>query len=302
MRKRGFFSRLLLRLRWLLRNLKLFRFRARKRADAEKEAAKKAGECEIKMSVFSSSDSPSPVEDGDSLERKVIAEATSRRITERVVAVDASLPAPSLPESDGGMHGADADEHDAAPEEQDEAARELGTNEEELGTTAEKHDAAPEEHGSADEEQGENSSPLSSSLERALEALPNSAAHAPLPESLTVFFTERVQEIRETESGSTEWACLLADFADELQMMRAAQSPQRQKVSDLFLSAIREELSREGGELLDSDEWDPQIQRAVEVVHTGRDGEREQVDRKDSFGLRLRGKLLRKQNVKLTKS
>lgn len=267
------------------------------------------------MAVFSPSDSASSDEDGDSLERKVVAEGASRRISGSEVAVDASLPAPSLPESDGGMHGADADEHDAAPEEQDEAARELGTNEEEHDataeehdaapeepdTTAEKHDAAPEEHGSADEEQGENSSPLSSSLERALEALPNSAAHAPLPESLTVFFTERVQEIRETESGSTEWAGLLADFADELQMMRAAQSPQGQKLLDLFLSAIREDLGREGGELLDSDEWDPQIQRAAEVVHTGRDGEREQVDRKDSFGLRLRGKLLRKQNVKLTK-
>lgn len=116
------------------------------------------------------------------------------------------------------------------------------------------------------------------------------------------FFTERVQEALESEIGSTEWACLLADFADELQMMRAAQSPQGQKLLDIFLSAIREDLSREGGELLDSDEWDPQIQRAVEVVHTGRDGEKEQIDRKDSFGLRLRGKLLRKQNVKLTKS
>lgn len=293
-RKRGFFSRLLLCLRWLLRSLKLFRLRARKRVDAEQDAAEKAGECKIKMASLASTDSASSVEDGDFLEQEVVAEATLRRITGSEVDVEASLPAPSLPESDGSMHGADADEHDAAPEEQDEAARELGTNEEE-------HDAAPEEHDASSEEQGENSAPLSSSLERALEALPNSAAHAPLPESLTVFFTERVQEIRETESGSTEWAGLLADFADELQMMRAAQSPQGQKLLDLFLSAIREDLGREGGELLDSDEWDPQIQRAVEVVHTGRDGEREQVDRKDSFGLRLRGKLLRKQNVKLTK-
>lgn len=264
-RERDFLSRLLLRLLKFLHNLKLFR--ARKRSDVKKGAQKRAVKCEMKISPPSSPDSDPLVGHGSPVEQGGVDVPPLRGEAKREVVA-------SLPSSDAGMH-----------------------------------DASSEEHGAEFEEQGENSelrgadSPhLSSSLERALEALYISAAHAPISESLTVFFTERVQELRETESGSTEWAGLLADFADELQMMHASQTPQEQQVSDLFLSSIREDLSREGGELLDSDEWDPQIQRAVEVVHTGRDGEREQIDRKDSFGLRLRGKLLRKQNVKLTKS
>ena len=92
-----------------------------------------------------------------------------------------------------------------------------------------------------------------------------------------------------------DWASEVADTIDEISHML----PETGIAA--YLDHLRSQLAALDCTLIDSDKWDPEIQRAVKVQDATTPGSSPRIIRKISIGLRVRGKLIRKQSVIIEK-
>ena len=113
------------------------------------------------------------------------------------------------------------------------------------------------------------------------------------------FVSDRLAETNPTESSDeTKWALGVVDFLDELKESEADASEAERTESRNLSDRLKAALAAKGFELVDSDEWNPDRQRAVAVSREP-DATGTKILGKGSTGLSLNGKIIRKQEVKI---
>ena len=129
---------------------------------------------------------------------------------------------------------------------------------------------------------------------------PASKPRQTVEEIIEFIDSEDVREIvRDRESEIVrrleDWASEVADTIDEISRMLPEAG------ISTYLEHLRSQLEALDCTLIDSDKWDPDLQRAVKVEDTTTPGSTPLIVRKISIGLRVRGKLVRKQSVIIEK-
>lgn len=113
------------------------------------------------------------------------------------------------------------------------------------------------------------------------------------------FVTERLEELRPRQDiDESKWALGIVDFLDELKESESEASPTERSISTLLQNELLNILSTRGFELVDSETWNPDLQRAVAVVRKP-DTITTTILKKGSTGLSRNGKIIRKQEVKI---
>lgn len=113
------------------------------------------------------------------------------------------------------------------------------------------------------------------------------------------FVSDRLAETNPAESSDdTKWALGVVDFLDELKESEADASAEERTESLNLSDRLRAALAAKGFALVDSDEWNPDKQRAVAVSRKP-DAISTKILGKGSTGLSLNGKIIRKQEVKI---
>lgn len=92
-----------------------------------------------------------------------------------------------------------------------------------------------------------------------------------------------------------DWALEVVDTIDEISRMP------HEKGTFAYVERLRSHLSKQDCTLIDSDEWNPELQRAIRVQDAAQPGGTPRIIRKVSTGLHVRGKLVRKQSVIIEK-
>lgn len=113
------------------------------------------------------------------------------------------------------------------------------------------------------------------------------------------FVSDRLAETAPAEfSDETAWALRVVDFLDELKESEADASEAERAESRNLSARLKAALDAKGFEPVDSDEWEPNRQRAVAVSRKpGATGTK--ILGKGSTGLSRNGKIIRKQEVKI---
>lgn len=101
-----------------------------------------------------------------------------------------------------------------------------------------------------------------------------------------------------TSSDETKWALGVVDFLDELKESEADASEAERAASRSLSDRLKTALCAKGFSLVDSNEWNPDKQRAVAVERKPNATETKILG-KGSTGLSRNGKIIRKQEVKL---
>ena len=113
------------------------------------------------------------------------------------------------------------------------------------------------------------------------------------------FVRDRLDELDPSaKQNETKWALGVVDFLDELKEADAEASAAEQTKSASLRASLLAVLSSKGYEPVDSDEWNPDKQRAVSVVRNP-DTTGTKILGKGSTGLSRNGKIIRKQEVKI---
>ena len=113
------------------------------------------------------------------------------------------------------------------------------------------------------------------------------------------FVRDRLDELDPSAcQDDTKWALGIVDFLDELKEADAEASAVEQTKSASLRASLLSVLSYKGYEPVDSDEWNPDKQRAVSVVRN-LDAAGTRILGKGSTGLSRNGKIIRKQEVKI---
>lgn len=92
-----------------------------------------------------------------------------------------------------------------------------------------------------------------------------------------------------------DWALEVVDAVDEISRIP------HEKGTIAYVERLRSQLSMQECTLIDSDEWNPELQRAIKVQDAAQPGGSPRIIRKVSTGLYVRGKLARKQAVVIEK-
>ena len=113
------------------------------------------------------------------------------------------------------------------------------------------------------------------------------------------FVSDRLAETNPAESSDdTKWALGVVDFLDELKESEKGASEVERKESGNLSDHLKAALAAKGFELVDSEEWNPERQRAVAVSRKP-DAISTKILGKGSTGLSHNGKIIRKQEVKI---
>lgn len=113
------------------------------------------------------------------------------------------------------------------------------------------------------------------------------------------FVKDRLNELDpKTNTDETKWALGVVDFLDELKEADDAASSFEQTTSASLRDSLLAVLSAKGYGLVDSDEWNPDKQRAVSVVRNP-DVAGTKILGRGSTGLSRNGTIIRKQEVKI---
>lgn len=116
-------------------------------------------------------------------------------------------------------------------------------------------------------------------------------------EGIRELIRDRMEEVlRRTE----DWGMEVADVLGEIENLKTEPGGDTERVRELCIE-MRRELAATGCELLDSDVWTPEIQRAIKVENAPSPGGQTSVTHKISYGLRVHGRLVRKQEVCIQK-
>ena len=113
------------------------------------------------------------------------------------------------------------------------------------------------------------------------------------------FVSERLEELRLREGmDETKWALGVVDFIDELKESDAEASSKERDISAALRNEMLDVLASKGFAVVDSETWNPDLQRAVAVVRKP-DATETKILGKGATGLARKGKIIRKQEVKI---
>lgn len=116
-------------------------------------------------------------------------------------------------------------------------------------------------------------------------------------EDLRELVRDRLEQIsRRTE----DWALEMVDSLGEMESLKTEISEDAQSLHTIC-TEMRRQLTELGCEVIDSDEWNSERQRAIKTEQTLPPGSAPQITRKVSFGLCVQGRLVRKQEVCINK-
>lgn len=116
-------------------------------------------------------------------------------------------------------------------------------------------------------------------------------------ENLRELVRDRLEQIsRRTE----DWALEVVDSLGEMEALKT-EVPEDARGLRTICAEMRRRLAELGCEVVDSDEWDPERQRAIKTKQTLPPGSTPQITKKVSFGLCVQGHLARKQEVCINK-
>ena len=121
-------------------------------------------------------------------------------------------------------------------------------------------------------------------------------------ENLRMLILDRLEEIEEEEDDIERQVLKAVDLLDEILQMRNAYADENARVLDALTQEIKQQLSDLACEILDSDVWQPLVQKAVKIEYILPDGEPPVVFQKLISGVKKNGVVLRKQSVVLHKS
>lgn len=113
---------------------------------------------------------------------------------------------------------------------------------------------------------------------------------------------DRVAEFIEDSRHRDDCALSAVDFMDELSCIESAYSEPLVASIVKMKTVILDGLQKADYEILDSDVWNPDIQRAVKISHVLEPDSFPQIAVKRATGLRCQGRLIRKQEVEILKS
>lgn len=114
------------------------------------------------------------------------------------------------------------------------------------------------------------------------------------------FISDRLRELDPASCvNETKWALGIVDFLDELEEASAEATNEERALSAKFRTALLAILVDNGFATLDSNQWNPGTQRAVAVVRKP-DATETTILGKGSTGLSRNGKVIRKQEVKIS--
>ena len=113
------------------------------------------------------------------------------------------------------------------------------------------------------------------------------------------FVSERLVELNPQQNmDEVIWALGVVDFLDELKESEVEASSGEQDISVSLCRELLNVLSSKGFAVVDSETWNPDLQRAVVVVRKS-DATETKILGKGSTGLSRDGKIIRKQEVKI---
>ena len=115
---------------------------------------------------------------------------------------------------------------------------------------------------------------------------------------LYLFIQDRAERLCESIDNDIQWIVEAVDFLDELQIMKNSYTAKDIMAVDYIRNIILAKLTALETELIDSDEWNPALQRAISVTKDAAIVQ-EKILRKRSSGIIVSGKLIRKQEVVL---
>lgn len=121
-------------------------------------------------------------------------------------------------------------------------------------------------------------------------------------ENLRLLLEDRLDEVDDDKADLEKQALDVALLLDEI---HGLETPYADKPDGVVLARLANDLKAEllacNCELLDSDVWNPDIQRAVRIEPTDEPLEHPIILAKQALGVKVRGRLVRKQEVKIKK-
>ncbi len=163
------------------------------------------------------------------------------------------------------------------------AAREKEENEQATDSEAEKEAVAPVETNPHDEQ-----------LQMIME-LSKTAEDV----NLEGLLLDRLEDIKAAYEHTQKWAIECIGLIDEIRVMRNAYKGNDGEVLDVINSVLRAQLEERDCEILNSDTWNPDIQRAIKIDRVLPKGSPKTIVAKYASGLKIAGSLIRKQEVVL---
>ena len=125
------------------------------------------------------------------------------------------------------------------------------------------------------------------------------SAGADVSQEWSEFVNERLKELKSSQAADESKLALgIVDFMDEIKESEAGASSAERDLSASLRHELLDILSSRGFEIIDSEVWNPDLQRAVATVRKPDATETVILD-KGSSGLSRNGKIIRKQEVKI---
>lgn len=110
---------------------------------------------------------------------------------------------------------------------------------------------------------------------------------------------DRLEDIKAAYEHTQKWAIECIGLIDEIRVMRNAYKGNDGEVLDVINSVLRAQLEERDCEILNSDTWNPDIQRAIKIDRVLPKGSPKTIVAKYASGLKIAGSLIRKQEVVL---
>lgn len=120
-------------------------------------------------------------------------------------------------------------------------------------------------------------------------------------EDLKLLLLDRMDEIDEEASLNSQALCAVT-LVDEITQMCKAYEGQNAVTLSSIHSEILRELARHNCEIIDLDTWDSEVQKIGKEEYTLEDGAVPHIAEKLASGLKMNGRVIRKQLVALNKS
>lgn len=127
-------------------------------------------------------------------------------------------------------------------------------------------------------------------------------ANTATEENLKMLLLDRLDEIDEEAPELTRQALCAVTLLDEIREMKGAYTGQNAAVLSEIARGVNQHLIELECEVLDSDSWDASIQKIGKVTYDLPPGTEPVITAKLSSGLKIAGRLIRKQSVALSKS
>lgn len=121
-------------------------------------------------------------------------------------------------------------------------------------------------------------------------------------ENLKMMLLDRLDEIEEEEADFCQQALCAVLLIDELQQIKSAYTGQNALVIKDMLHALQEELGAHECEVLTSNTWNPEIQKIGKAEYTLPHGATPIITAKLASGLKIKGRIVKKQIIALNKS